>query len=175
MTIRTYAQLLKFGLTQLNDFVEDGSGGVTGIESSLTDTYLDDILEISHYLYTTASTNDPEDPLYQPMFLTFIAPKNRINQLLDELHRRSAGRYYYSIRNCANLKEHIARYPHGSKTPYLLNDRDIDNIITCELPPNGRGLNKELWACDIEDSLPRARNLYQVIREICNRLFRRTK
>jgi hypothetical protein len=67
------------------------------IEGSLKGSYSGDIYEINHYLYTTASSNVPDDPTFQPMFLTFIAPQNRIMQLLDELENMAPGRYQYNL------------------------------------------------------------------------------
>ena len=59
-------KLLNFGKNQLIKFKNDelnfyNKENITGIEGHLKDEFLDDMIKINNIIYTTASTNEPED------------------------------------------------------------------------------------------------------------------
>jgi hypothetical protein len=54
MSIRSFAQLLKFGLANLADFRDTGNSGITGIEDHLNESYFNDMYEINHYTRSKA-------------------------------------------------------------------------------------------------------------------------
>jgi hypothetical protein len=168
MSVRSYTQLLKLGLYNFELFRDTGSRGTTAIEKSLKGSYFDDMHEINHYLYTTESSEDPEDVDSGALSFAFLAPKTRIVQLFEALEEKHPGRYNYDFMNCADKKEYFTS---GS----LSMDTYIIKPKLCEFTKNiTPKLSKELWYGNIEDRMPKARTLYSVVAQICNRLFRRT-
>lgn len=94
---RTYSDLINQGYNLLFKYKTIGitnDENITGIESSLNDKYLDQMLELNKYIYTTASTNHPGEK-FQPFFLDFIAPKQVCLKIIQYL---SLVKYSYVIK-----------------------------------------------------------------------------
>lgn len=88
-----YLQLLTFGYTNLSNLnVENLSDedNITGVEESLFENpvYYRQILDLSRYVYTTASTNDPNNPYFQPMFVTGYMLKSQAKKLKPILEKQ---------------------------------------------------------------------------------------
>ena len=81
--MNTYEQLLEVGRRNLNNFIESGERGPTGIES-LEGEFLDQIIALNDYIFTKASTNYPERiPNFQPFFIDAIIDTQLLNKTLD--------------------------------------------------------------------------------------------
>ena len=78
--IETYSDLLSFGQK-----VIEGKFNITGLEEETINSgkYYDQLKAINKYMFTTGSTNLPEDPTFQPMFLEGILLKSSALKLAN--------------------------------------------------------------------------------------------
>ena len=83
-----YEQLLKDSKKELLLFKNDNNySGTTGIDDSLVQPYLNQIIELNNIMYTIGSTNEPSI-LFQPMFLIgFIHKKYITDEFIDKLKK----------------------------------------------------------------------------------------
>lgn len=67
---------------------------ITGIEESLTGKWLNQILNLNYYVYTTASTNYPGEQ-FQAFFVVFNAPEKLCDAIVEYL---DPFKYAYAIK-----------------------------------------------------------------------------
>ena len=107
----SYIKILERGRNHLLRFKEDKEySGITGIEESLVQPYLNQIIELNNYIYTTASTNYP-DEFIQPMFICGAIHKSLITkEFLEELNKN---KYSYWI--CSYVNKFEMKYENNIK------------------------------------------------------------
>jgi len=189
----TYPDLLHFGYNLLSKYktigvIEDEN--ITGIEDSLNAQYLDQMLELNKYIYTTASTNHPGQK-FQCFFIDFIAPKRLCLKIIQYL---ALTKYSYVIKELSvknNVQEanpvmiHMVSNndPKGSiLDPRLLTDhisriRELivtltDSQLPQELVPQYKQVIQDDNLCDmtIEDSDLNDESLYLVLLNILQQI-----
>jgi hypothetical protein len=95
-----YQVLLAYGQKNLESFQSGTLGedaNVTGIEESLVGDYLKDMIRLTSYTYTTASTNYPDDPYFQEMALSGYMLKTQMTALIPFLKQEQISFAYASI------------------------------------------------------------------------------
>lgn len=107
--MKTYNDLLTLGTQNLLLFRNNNPSDVniTGIEDSLTGKYLDQIIRLNEYVYTTSSTNDP-GKLFQAFFVGFQAPLSICNAIAQNLIQ---DRYGYSIKQLQIIDNQLFAVP----------------------------------------------------------------
>lgn len=95
MVFTSFEDLLEHGRKQLLDFRENpDSDNSTGIEDSLVEPYLSQMIEMNNYIYTTASTNYPAAlPFFQPFFLEGVTRLSTAKRLYQKL----SDKYYWVL------------------------------------------------------------------------------
>jgi hypothetical protein len=81
---------------------EAESDNVTGVETSLTGEFYEQILELNKYVYTTSSTNRPKDPTFQEMFVGFYVQRSVALKLAEFLDTKGKFNYYSCYENNDN-------------------------------------------------------------------------
>ncbi len=91
-------QTLALGRAALLEHKEDPhKSGETGIEPDLVGIFLEQMIELNKFMYTTFSTNQPYNLVFQEMFVGGYIEKYKLtDRFLNDL--RAAG-YSYAIRN----------------------------------------------------------------------------
>jgi hypothetical protein len=165
----------KDGLEKLR---KDGSDynltNITGVERSLTGEFYEQILELNKYVYTTSSTNNPEDPSFQEMFVGFYVPKSVALKLAKFLDAKGEFNYYSCyenndnkiiVENKKNTKDFTDNMMHSRK-------RDGTIAINTEFPQvlEDMGMFNHLFSTEdplvymnIEDQVIDHRDLYSVL------------
>ena len=147
---------------------------ITGVERSLTGEFYEQILELNKYVYTTSSTNNPEDPSFQEMFVGFYVPKSVALKLAKFLDAKGDLNYYSCyenndnkiiVENKKNTKDFTDNMIHYDKRdgtiatytefPQVLEDMGIFNHLFSTEDP--------VVYMNIEDQVIEHRNLYRVL------------
>lgn len=68
---------------------------ITGIEAHLTGVYYAQVLQLNNYIFTTSSTNYPNDVKFQPMFLGFYTKKSIAEKIFKHLINNKYNYYVY--------------------------------------------------------------------------------
>ena len=93
---------LDFGQDELwKTFLEESSYSLTGIEPCLYGIYLDQIIELNKYVFTTVSTNEPHDPEFQEMFVGGLMINSMLSGLIAFCKEKG---YNYTFKNADTLK-----------------------------------------------------------------------
>lgn len=110
-----------------------GSGGTGLEEGTLESSYRETLEKINKYMFTTSSTNDPEDESFQPMFLDGFLKLSDAQNLID-CFQMNHYHFNYIIQEFSPdgkpgkvLDKHIVFYP--KEEDILLQKGDIDNIL----------------------------------------------
>jgi hypothetical protein len=185
-----YETLLDYGLSNLEDYIVNSeASGPTGIEKHLVGRYLSDIMTLNEYMYTTASTNYPNDPKFQPMFIVGLMYKPyafRLIQMLSKRERtsgssRSPSDYYFLVASVGPRKYGLGKIlgynlpPQIQRGPYLLSDGlgifQEDSYSDYEIPDFvSPFLRANLCYIIIEDSVKERRTLYDSLVKMCKRI-----
>lgn len=119
-----YNEFLLEGVKELNAFkLNNQKSGSTGIDESLVEPYLDQIIKLNQFVNTTASTNNPSDPLFQKMFLCGWIHKSYVTPYLLERLKMLHFNYVFSIETlcCGKSRSTIQhKYLHEHNFDYQI-------------------------------------------------------
>ena len=184
----SFQDLLRLGRSQLSHIQ---GPNITGVEEgSLVEPYYSTLLELNNYMYTTGSTNYPNQ-LFQPMWLTGWLPRSKALALGRYL--RSLGLNYIIQAAGEEIKTEVGQDWEGQEvvhTTYgmrgevldhnltpnvdLLNPQDVPTMIEYgvgllpyELYPHVEGLLYDpidpIVGIVIEDPILERRNLFDLV------------
>lgn len=182
MRIHTFKQLLTLGHENLSKFPNlDDDDNITGIEETLVEPYLSQMIFINKFIYTVASTNHPSDlPFFQPFFVEGICRLSDARKIRNKLTSQYIwvvyqnpiiGRYYDHSDEITLWDMAYSVSPlNKNNTMYLLTEclNETIHFLGKEVL---RYTNHTLFEDDydplvgimIEDSCPSRKDLYQRI------------
>lgn len=117
----SYRQLLRFGRSNLRKFLNSSleyEDNITGIEESILEgSYMKQIIKLNKYIYTTASTNYPNDIYFQPMCVSGYMLKTQAKKLKILLEESEIS-YNFVFYQPHGYRSHSYQ-PHGVKLTLL--------------------------------------------------------
>ena len=180
MGMEDYKKMVKRGKERLMKFkkgILKDEENLTGIEESLVDEYLDIMIKINDYVYTTSSTNSPDNPDFQEMFIQFTAPKSMMMKIKDEIEKNPD--YYYLIQ-IPKTSRIIASYNTNDKNALIpeiaANPGDLPEMIETDLDKEDDvevlyDIEDSWGSMIIDDPVQKRRDLYDVLLKILKKLF----
>lgn len=172
MALWSFNQLLAYGRTNLIRHRYSPGHSPTNIEDDLKGIYLDQMIELNKFIYTTASTNDPHNSMFQPMFISGYMPLSKAYALINDLNDFYPNDYYYIVYSIEADLIYEMNIFKGKDPDYLLQTSSIHSLIDyerLEVGPHNHQVSHLLYTSDplvminIEDKNKERRDLYAIL------------